>query len=214
MSRLVGHCFTAYSQVSDLEEQTPNAESGKYSQELGPDGWWQDKCKATEREREVQRKMGMAIRNPVEIFFICRIPIHIAVTSGLHLNYQLAFPKRSFQPGGNCYERSLAAAMLMITVNALGAGNVTVTSKCYSSRWNGQEISSNKGRDEKGQTCPCAESEKIGRTRRMLKPDLGKWSIASGNSRLQGRLSGNKNGKLTKPEEVERHQKNKQGHSH
>lgn len=93
--------------------------------------------------------MGMAIRSPVEIFFICRIPIHLAVTSGLHLNYQLASPQKIFPPRGDCYESSIAVAMLMITVNVLGAGNVTVTCKCYSSRWNEQERSSNKGRDGK-----------------------------------------------------------------
>lgn len=40
----------------------------------------------------------------------------------------------------------------------------------------------------KGQAYTSADSEKM-RTRRMLKPDLAKWSIASGNLGLQGKVS-------------------------
>lgn len=105
------------------------------------------KTNAKQQRERYREKWAWPLEAHGNIFFICRIPIHLAVTSGLHLNYQLAFPKKSFHPGGNCYETSIAVAMLMITVNAVGAGNVTVTCKCSSSRWNGQERSSNKGRD-------------------------------------------------------------------
>lgn len=37
--------------------------------------------------------MGMVTGSPVEIYLMYYIPIHLAVSSGLHLNYQLAFPK-------------------------------------------------------------------------------------------------------------------------
>ena len=39
----------------------------------------------------------------------------------------------------------------------------------------------------KGQAYTSADSEKTRRTRRMLRPDLDKWSIASANSGLQGK---------------------------
>lgn len=41
----------------------------------------------------------------------------------------------------------------------------------------------------KGQVCRNAESETTEKTKRMLEPDLGKWSIACGNSGLQGKDS-------------------------
>jgi hypothetical protein len=44
-------------------------------------------------KRETQRKVSMTTGSPVEIYLIYSIPIHLAVRSGLHLNYQLAFPK-------------------------------------------------------------------------------------------------------------------------
>lgn len=48
--------------------------------------------KGIERERE-RNGMGMVTRSPGETYLIYRIPSHLAVRSGLYLNYQLHTPQ-------------------------------------------------------------------------------------------------------------------------
>ncbi|XP_046284282.1 transcription factor Sp3 [Marmota monax] len=62
----------------------------------------------------------MAAGSPVEIYLIYCIPIHLAVRSVLHLNYQLAFPKYPSTHGGTVVE-DFSSAMLMTRVNVSGS---------------------------------------------------------------------------------------------
>lgn len=61
---------------------------------------WQDDT----NDREIERKMAMVTESPVETYLIYSIPIHLAVRLGLHLNYQLAFPKYPSTQGGTVVE--------------------------------------------------------------------------------------------------------------
>lgn len=148
----------------------------------------------TKWQRQIQRKMDMAARIPVEIDLTQSTPIYLAVIWGLHLNYQVAFPKKILLPMGELLWKICSNGSANDTNKWLGEQEMGESCvSAYSSRLHGQEKLEQGERwwvpKCKGQVCRNAEPEKTKKTRRMLEQDLGKWSIACGNSGLQGKDS-------------------------